>query len=417
MANHAIRVVLLSGLLVTSVCCLKTTEDAFRLPKELAVRAEAIILLTIASLFSVPSIESARAALQDPAIVLPVLIVAWTLLSSSQSILPLLSWRTLVWVIATAVVFIITYAAATDYSLRSVYPVLWAGVINAAVAIVQEARAWRGIGDHMSTVGFVGNPDDLGAFLVAPLLTAAAILFTKGVSWQALTCTTLLFGGLAVAQSAGALVATCAGLALMAALQSWRRFGRIGLALAVFGVSIGLAMPSMRDKLSRYGDYARGAVHGDRVMALEGLSSNRVAPAVVAWQMFTARPVFGVGPGCYSRQYFFESIRAHQRFPSLRESGTAHLHFAEAHNDHLQTLAVAGVPGYLLFIAAPAILIVRSNRARGTDQRSVFARLCGPPLAVSFFLLSMVGFPLELAAPTMMFLYLAALVMNWSRNA
>jgi amino acid transporter len=83
--------------------------------------------------------------------------------------------------------------------------------------------------------------------------------------------------------------------------------------------------------------------------------------------------------------------------------------FGEAHNDHLQTLAVAGLPGYALFIVALVVLGRRSLR-RDHDEPRTFASVAALPVVVAFAVVALAQFPLSLAAPMSVALHYAALI-------
>jgi O-antigen ligase len=91
------------------------------------------------------------------------------------------------------------------------------------------------------------------------------------------------------------------------------------------------------------------------------------------------------------------------------------MNFGETHNDHLQTAAEAGLPGYALFLAGVAVVAFygrRRHRPEASAETQV-AHALRPPLAVTFFVLCLAQFPLQLAAPRLMFLTFAALSLGW----
>ena len=147
------------------------------------------------------------------------------------------------------------------------------------------------------------------------------------------------------------------------------------------------------------------------------MMTNRLTPFVAAFMMFRDRPLIGVGPGCFAWQYMPYKIRAELAYPSLRSAFHRGTNFGEVHSDHLQLLAEGGIPAYALSLAAFAMLSAISLRRRQrdtTDARHQFARLLALPLAVTFFVLALGQFPLELTAVTSQFLFFAALCIGWS---
>jgi O-antigen ligase len=148
---------------------------------------------------------------------------------------------------------------------------------------------------------------------------------------------------------------------------------------------------------------------------LPEITSFRVVPAATALQMFRERPLAGVGPGTFSATYMTEKLKADEAYPQwLRPRNTL---FAQVHNDHLQVLAETGLPGYLLFIGALALLGAITFRAPPSDDpRRRFARLFAFPAAMTFGVLALAQFPLQLTAPMVADLHLAALCFAWTSS-
>ena len=94
------------------------------------------------------------------------------------------------------------------------------------------------------------------------------------------------------------------------------------------------------------------------------------------------------------------------------------MNFGETHNDHLQTAAETGIPGYaLLFSAVILVLIGTRRRVAAKSPALKFVQTVSLPLAVGAFLVMLGQFPLQLAAPRMMFLYAGVMCITVSRNA
>ena len=125
----------------------------------------------------------------------------------------------------------------------------------------------------------------------------------------------------------------------------------------------------------------------------------------------------GVGPGCYALQYFKYKIQVEAKHPLLRESAERRVNFGEAHNDHLQLMAVSGAPGYSLFAAilifvASRFWPVRRKRHESPQASFVYAFSCALIIGTGVAMLAQ--FPLERAAPTVTLLYAAAICVGWS---
>ncbi|HEX6161180.1 MAG TPA: O-antigen ligase family protein, partial [Thermoanaerobaculia bacterium] len=219
-----------------------------------------------------------------------------------------------------------------------------------------------------------------------------------------------------------ALAAYGAAIVVVAYLAVRRRgrptAGRLAVAIAAIVVSVAILFTilastyaPLRNRVAIVRDMA---VHGRFDRALTGRGTAYMA----AWGMFRDHPLFGVGPGHYPVHYYAYKITAEERYPTLLDSPTRSLSFGEAHNDHLQTLAVAGLPGFVLLLACLAVLALRSHKRRGTvdDERAEFARALGAPLAVSFAVAALGHFPLELAASLAAFLHLAAVTCAWTET-
>jgi O-antigen ligase len=135
--------------------------------------------------------------------------------------------------------------------------------------------------------------------------------------------------------------------------------------------------------------------------------------------MIRDRPLVGVGPGGFAYNFFDYKLRLQLQQRELFEH-TTEMNYGEAHNDHLQVAAEIGVPGYAMFLAALALLAsatwLRPSKPEGKtddESRAGFVRLLALPLAVSMFILALAQFPLELVAPTHVYLWAAAAIVAW----
>jgi O-antigen ligase len=203
-------------------------------------------------------------------------------------------------------------------------------------------------------------------------------------------------------------------LAVMFALRmrSWPKAIAVLLALvlvvvaafAVYGPLRERAL-SMRDALARR-DY-------------EALSAARAVPFLAAAEMIRDRPLVGVGPGCFAYNFFDYKLRVQQRHRWIFRTSSG-FNFGEVHNDHLQVASETGLPGYLLFLSAMVLMAWGSRPRRdaaladgGEAERRDFVQLLALPLAVSLFVLALAQFPLELVAPTHVYLWAAASLIAW----
>src|SRR2546423_1575602 len=180
-SEHAVLFVLAVGLLVVPTIVTGGLE-AFRLPKELAFRAEAIALLTVA-VFWVTSRRRTWTVSWRPEIVIAGAIVAWTLLTTATSTNRQLSVDSSITVLAAAVIFVATSIAAQNISIVAVDALMVACCANAAVVILQELQIWSPLRmevtrSHYGSVALLGNPNDVGTFLVAPAVAAVILAVT-----------------------------------------------------------------------------------------------------------------------------------------------------------------------------------------------------------------------------------------------
>lgn len=415
--------VVLTGMLLVPVFISVAGRDSFRIPKELLVRAEAIVIVAIG--VALLSLRQIRRALTPPfsrSDVVAAAIVLWTVVTTLTSTNRRLSAETLLWVCCCAVVFLATRFVAGHRGIVIALALALPAVVNSLVVILQVLDRFSILQTPRGTItGLLGNPNDVGSFLAAAIV-AEVTLSVVDRRWRILhlglvaACT----AGLVAARAVTAISALCAGLIALAFVINKRR---TLIALAVGGV-LALCVVLVDRPLRE------AAVHRTSLARLDAVLSGRLGAFAAAWEMIKRHPVIGVGPGCFGWQYFPHKLYAEanfpsvlhpvqfdaegiQRFPTLPRT----VNFAEVHNDHLQTAAVSGIPGYILFLAAVGVLAAKAKireRAASATTEGRFAELLAIPLAVTFFVLTLAQFPLELAAPSAAFLFLSALCDAWS---
>jgi O-antigen ligase len=142
-------------------------------------------------------------------------------------------------------------------------------------------------------------------------------------------------------------------------------------------------------------------------------------PFLCAIEMIRARPLMGMGPGCFKYHFMLTRLTLEKRYPPAWTRGWP-MNFGETHNDHLQVAAETGLPGYALLLAAVLLLAIPARRRDGAEayraERTIVGRAIRAPLAATFFVLALAQFPLQVAAPRLMFLTLGALAISWDRN-
>ncbi len=397
-------------------------QDPFRLPKDLLFLAFAI---AIAAAAIVVWLRGTTRDQQSGAVRTVPLVaigsVSWTALASLFSTNHALSHRAILWVAAVAV-----FACAVDLGgrARGTLAIAWPlipAAINAVIFLLQRFHVWNpmtfpaDLPDHMRYTALLGNPDDVGGLLMAPALVAVALVLCdrrRRALWM--PSAILLLAGVAAGRLTS-LLACGAGLLVMGFVRS-RKVGVIATALIVAGgIALVVGDPPMRARATSIANALRAHDYAEA-------TSGRITAFVAASMMAIDHPLFGVGPGCFRWAYFEYKVAAERAHPSLAKAWSADYNFGEAHNDHLQTLAETGVPGYALFVAALVVLAASSRRKKNSEnedetERGTLVRTLALPTSVAIAILCLAHFPLHLAASTVTIVYIATLCVAWGAHA
>jgi len=396
--------------------------DSFRIPKETLFQAEGLLLLVVAvwTREGEELLALGRTAWRKP-LLLTGAAVAWTAVGTAMSTNRTLSALTLLVVALSSVVFCCTLLVARRAGPRVIWFALLPAAVNAILVVLQAGHIWSPFtlpADapallHRSAL--IGNPDDVGSYLLAPFLAALALAFSaqRRKRWLLVAFSLVLLSGMLATQTLTPLIAGAAGVVTMGAVASFRRALVATFVVAVAGIGMAVLIPPI---------HAR--VWGIRDMALahryNEVLSGRLTPAFAALQMAREHPLLGVGPGAYRYHYFDEKTKVESEYPDLLRNNP--LNFAQAHNEHLQLLAEGGPLAYLLFLAALVLLAMQTpagaEAARGaTTARAMemarFRRFLSLPLAVTLFVMCLAHFPLRLAASLSVLLFLSALCLAW----
>lgn len=403
--------VLAVGLLVTATIT-TSGSDNFRLPKELAFRAEAIVLL----LFAVFALTAKRWVLERrPEFVLAGVIVAWAAITALTSTNRALSADSMITVVAAAVIFVATCIAARERSFVAIDLVMPGACINAVIVILQELKVWtpflpsRETRTHMGSAGLLGNPNDVGTYL-APAALAAIVLAVSAAGkrrWIYAAVGALLVAGVAASATRTAVGALVIALIVFALFHS----KQVALSVAAAFLIIGLVILSPSMTLGRGVRQLIAAAH---THDYRHLFSERLVPFLAAMEMTRDHPLLGVGPGCFKYHYMAYRVALFGKYPSDWTQGYP-MNFGEVHNDHLQVASESGLPGYLLYLAAIALCAGLPARSEETGPRA-FAHSLRWPFATLVLVLSIGQFPLELAAARLMLLTLGAICLTWDRD-
>lgn len=412
-------VALALGLLIAGVYVSKASDDPFRLPKELAFRTEAILLLLI-GVFIVTRRRGSWGELVRgiaPAEWGVCLAIAlWTAITTFTSQNRPLSEESIVTVLAAIVIFLATRRLAPHLPLLAFELALIPVIINAVIALLQEYRIWNpftfpaeALG-HQRTTGLIGNPNDVGSYIVGPAVaTVIAAFVVRG--WRRWIYVALLpveVAGMIATGTRTALVAFVAGVVVFVLLRPLRQ---ALVAAAILTVVIVFATRPSTLLGQLIGDFIDAAQHRQYNVVF----SERLVPFLSAVDMARNHPLAGVGPGCFKYEFMDARFAIEEHYPKQWTRGWPQ-NFGETHNDHLQVMAETGLPGYALFVAAVLLVAIRWRRppadAPQTPER-IFAHTLRAPLAVTFFVLALAQFPLQIAAPRLMFLTLAGLATGW----
>ncbi|MEK6372939.1 MAG: O-antigen ligase family protein [Acidobacteriota bacterium] len=418
----AIVVVVAIGATLIPLTASRTTLDSFRLPKELAFRAEAITLLVLAVWWALSKRRSWHFEWRRAEMTLPLIIIAWSALTALTSTNRALSAGSLLTIVAAAVIFIATMAAAQSVRIVIVDVVMIACCVNAIVVMLQEAKIWNPFkfGEeataHLSSTAFIGNPNDVGTFLLVPALAAATmVVVTRGARrWIYAAATVVLLGGIVASATRTAIIAYGLSVLVLAFGRSWRA----ALAIVALVVVIVFIATSSRTTLGRS---LRTLPQAAREGRYDVLFSERLPLFLSAIEMVRDHPLVGVGPGCFAFHHMRYRLKIQREYPPQWTKGWPQ-NASQTHNDHLQIAAEEGLPGYALFLGALGVGLAAAQRARRRDREeddrrleAAFARVFLPPFVAGVAVLALAQFPLEIAAPRLMLLTFGGLCVRWSR--
>lgn len=400
-----------------------TDIDAFRVPKDLLYEAFAAVCLALVMILLLYRRRETLSLLRAhaDAVSLAGAVIGWTAVTTLLSTNRDLSVLSLVWVASAVVMFIATLlVAGRGRGFGMLGGVFLAAAINAVLALLQRANIYNPlqfafwIPIRIRTTGLVGNPNDLGTYLLFPAIGAAVCAIVARDRRRAWT-----FGAISAVLAAGMLAtATLTAIAAygcaMAALIAFRT-RRVVLAFALVVVCAFVLFATVGPLRRRAMEVAANARAG-RYIQIMSLRAPAFAAAV---EMFKDHPVIGVGPGCFGWWYLPYKQQLNERYPSFY---VAMENFSETHNDHLQTLAVSGLPGYLILLASVGMLVRLSLRTRDDGdaaeltERRQFSAAIGLPFAVAFVIVAFAQFPLQLTSTASVIAHLAALSVAWRRE-
>lgn len=417
---RALRYVIVAGLLLVPIAVSPAGEYTFREPKIWLVRLEAIVVSALLVRLMVrerPQVVRLLRSLHPwPAFIL--VTFAWTAVTAAFSTNRPLSVESMIWVATFAIITLGTLLVASVSSWRLAGFLLPAAVLNTAVYLLQEFDVFNpfhfppNVERHLTRTALVGNPSDVGMYLLVPTVIAAALALSMR-RWRGIWIAALVVAAAGTLATASLTAAAAMGAALLvtaALIRPRAALVAFAVLLAVL-VAAPLVYGPARERVGRAADAIRA---GD----FDVLVSYRTTPLIAAARMAAAHPLTGVGSGTFGYNYYDHKIAIEQRTPKLATSGAQMFNFGEVHSDHLQIAAQTGIVGYALFLAILWMLARHGLRTpRDSGEEASIARYAAPALAAGFAVLAIAQFPLELAAPTHAFLSAAAMVAVWSRPA
>ena len=415
LANRWLWRIVTAGVIIIPLYISTGGKDGFRLPKEILFRLETLLLAGICIVLLAARKIPRPASWKDPDLLLPALAVAWSLVSFIGSSNRVVSLPSFLWICGWALIFIVTTALANGRPLAVVYVSLLPALINGFLVLLQEADLWNPLFsgktlEHAYHSALIGNANDVGVFLVGPAIASFALIFvTRSHRVLHVSAAFLLLVAAVANHTLTALIALVAGFLATVFLISKPRAIAAALIACVILIATVWLYPPLR---FRYDLNKRFIATG----YYDGFLSGRLLPNITAAQMFADHVLTGVGPGCFKWEFFWYKVRVVEQHKNMVLSGQK-VNYGEAHNDHLQILAETGLPGYAIFVAClVGISSISFRRIETPAPEQKFAKLASFPLALSFAVLAIAQFPLELASSMAVNIYLFALCRAWRQN-
>lgn len=415
---RAASILICLGIIAVSTAISTGVVDAFRLPKEIVFRAEAILLIGLGVFAATERRGRWRDLVEGIAareLLLCAAVLFWTIVTTILSSNRLLSIQSTITVTASIVVFVGTRRLAPELSWRLLDVCFIVAAANSVLIALQEYGIWNPFAfpdtfvGHVRSTALIGHPDDVGAFLLAPALAAVVGAYvSRGVRrWVYLAAAIVLVSGIVTTGSRAVLVALLAGGIAFALYRPWKQALVALLAIVIVAAVAFNTSSVIRERSQMLVDAARQRQY-------DVLFSERLVPFLTAIDMIRSDPLTGVGPGCFKYHYMDERLALAGHYPASWTRSWPE-NFGETHNDHLQVTAETGVPGYALFLIALLLLgkVRRPAPGEPDPPQRRFGRLIRIPLVTAFFIVALAQFPLQIAAPRLMFLTFAAVALGW----
>lgn len=358
-------------------------KESFRQPKLLA--SEWFALASLAALaWGLRRVDGVRLAdvwrLPAARIVLPILVIATAGLATTAHPFHVREALADLWIGAAALV---GWSAALSRPriARLLQGMLWPATLLALLGILQFHGLWQPLslagiapGTRLAITSLAGNPGDLGAYLVLPVLLAQLGLlrrlrsgetWSRPAVWSTAVALVICLYALLLTQTLAAVAAVTAGSLVIWGTLMPRRRSLIALgAGAALAILLVAAVAPLRQRVV---EKARQAAEGDWNDVLTGrLDGWRTA----VW-MLKEHPLTGVGQGAYRPEFVPAKLALMDRgVPFYRDLTVG---FGNAHNEFLEVGAEWGLPGLLALAWGLWVLIgaLRKNPSPPPDPFSL----------------------------------------------
>lgn len=310
--------------------------------------------------------------------------------------------------IASVVGVVLIHTLTRQQLARSLEWSVVPGVLLSVIVLAQALDLYHPFAFNASTTeragltSLAGNPGDLSAFLILPILVAISRLFAaahrRGRTWWLLAL---------IVQSAGLLAtrtfSTLAAVAVAAGLLVTMTIGRrrallVAVLLCLAGLVVAVGWGPLRERVLHKG---KALANGDINEVLTG----RLDGWRVALELGAGSPWTGIGVGGYGAEFAPTRLALMERGVPFYEGHTFST-FANAHSEPLEIFAESGVPG-LLVATLMLLLVARACRHAAADPttRVAIAFLGG------VLVLTTAAFPLRIAITAWPALLAAAVVL------
>lgn len=405
------RVIAYCALAFTPLVVYPPALDMYRVPKSVVFQASmlaAAASLALLVLFR-PAVAEAFRERRDQ-VILAAAAVVWAAVVTLASQIPEISHDAPLTVLCYAVAFVLATVTPRRRPFIPLAVIFVPAVINAIVALLQaeglDVAFVTGVPDRRRVIGLIGNPNWIATYLVLPFDAAVAAALTWRRWWLAATAA-ILFAAIAATVTVTALIACLVAAVAFVLTARKRMLTALTAAMLLAVVVTGFATDSVRTRLANL-------TRLSKEQRFVELTSSRIPAFAAALEMFKARPLVGTGPGVFAAEYMTVRLRLNEIHPEWLE--VRNVNFQEVHNDHLQLLAEAGLPAFLLFAATLcwiASLSFRRSPSGSADHTSAFVHRFAFPAAASFATLATAQFPLQMVTAAATAAFLGGLCFAW----